>query len=148
MPYGVNPISGEVVGKPAGCKCDCLACLAGHFCLNGTVTPEPCGKGKYTNPGQSVCQTCLPGRYCDEEATTEERMNSSKQCSAGLYCVEGLTAESDARNCSEAHYCPQGLFFIMNMKIIVQDTVVKTFFNLCFDRNKKEIYCLTCFFQK
>ena len=108
MSSGFNATSGEVVGIPAKGKGDCLPCDAGHFCLNGTVTPEPCGKGKYTNPGQSVCQTCLAGRYCDSETTTEAEMNATKLCPAGLYCQAGLSNVSDATDCRKAHYCPRG----------------------------------------
>lgn len=108
MPYGFNATSSKVVGTPAKGKGDCLACLAGHFCLNGTVVPEPCGKGKYTNPGQSVCQTCLAGRYCDSETTTETSMNTTKLCPAGKYCRAGLTDVDDATDCQRAHYCPEG----------------------------------------
>ena len=110
MPFGFNETSGVVVGNPAKSKGDCLDCKAGHFCLNGTIEPEPCGKGKYTNPGQSVCQTCLAGRYCDDEATTETAMNTTKLCPAGKYCTTGLKDVSEATDCSRAHYCPEGLY--------------------------------------
>jgi len=109
MPYGYNSTSGQVEGSPAGFKGACLICEAGHFCLNGTVLPYPCGKGKYTNPGQSVCQQCLAGRYCDSETTTETAMNTTKLCPAGQYCTVGLKDVSEATNCSKAHYCPEGM---------------------------------------
>lgn len=112
MPYGYNSSSGEVVGNPAGNKGDCLECLAGNFCLNSTVLPYPCGTGKYTNPGQSVCQTCLAGHYCDSGTTTETAMNTTKQCPAGKYCTTGLKNVSEATDCSKAHYCPQGLWLV------------------------------------
>lgn len=111
MPFGFN--SSEVVGTPAGNKGACLVCLAGHFCLNGTVQPHPCGKGKYTNPGQSVCQTCLAGRYCDSETTTETQMNTTLLCPAGKYCGAGLKDVSEATDCRKAHYCPEGLHFVV-----------------------------------
>lgn len=109
MPYGYNSTSGQVEGSPAGFKGACLICEAGHFCLNATVLPYPCGKGKYTNPGQSVCQQCLAGRYCDSETTTETAMNTTKLCPAGQYCTVGLKDVSEATNCSKAHYCPEGM---------------------------------------
>lgn len=108
MPYGHNKTASTTFGKPAGYQDDCLPCLAGHYCLNATVTPSPCGKGFFTKPGQSVCKKCLPGRYCDSETTTETEMNATMQCPKGKYCKGGLSNVTEATPCSTAHYCPQG----------------------------------------
>ncbi len=35
-------------------------------------------------------------------------MYANKKCTAGKYCAGGLTALSEATNCSKAHYCPEG----------------------------------------
>ena len=99
----------KLLGAQLDSKVPVWTVKQGHFCLNGTVTPYPCGKGKYTNPGQSVCQKCLAGRYCDSETTTETAMNTTLLCPAGKYCTVGLKDVSEAEACSKAHYCPEGL---------------------------------------
>ena len=108
MPYGHSAALGKTVGTPAGYQSHCLPCSAGHYCLNATVVPQPCGRGFYTRLGQSVCQICLPGRYCSDNSTTEGNMNTTMQCPAGKYCKSGLKSVSEATPCSTAHYCPQG----------------------------------------
>ena len=58
MPSGYNSTGGSSIGTAAGYQSDCLACPAGYYCLNATVTPSKCGKGYFTKLGQSVCQVC------------------------------------------------------------------------------------------
>lgn len=55
MPNGADA-SGVLKGQPAGVQDDCIECPGGSYCLNATITPQPCGVGFYTKPGQSVCQ--------------------------------------------------------------------------------------------
>jgi len=110
MPNGVNTTSNTLIGSPAGYQDDCKPCLAGHYCLNATITPKPCGKGFFTKPGQSVCKICLPGRYCSNDTTTETAMNTTMQCPKGKYCKGGLKDVSEATDCNKAHYCPLGEF--------------------------------------
>ena len=108
MPYGYSASLGVTVGTPAGYQSNCLPCPGGHYCLNATVVPVECGQGYYTKPGQSVCQECLPGRFCSSNSTTEANMNATMQCPAGKYCKGGLKDVAEATPCSTAHYCPQG----------------------------------------
>ena len=109
MPYGKNTTSNTSNGIAAGYQSDCLACTMGYYCLNATIKPYPCGKGKYSKSGQSICPSCPNGRYCDVEATGFDEMEANKTCPAGKYCDGGLKDVSEAKNCTEAHYCPQGI---------------------------------------
>lgn len=108
MPYGKNVTSSKSNGVAAGYQADCLPCTMGFYCLNATISPFPCGKGKYSKSGQSVCRSCPAGRYCDLEATGFNEMEVNKTCPAGKYCSGGLKDVNEATDCSKAHYCPQG----------------------------------------
>ena len=108
MPYGKNTTGNTSNGRAAGYQYDCLSCTMGYYCLNATITPYRCGKGKYSKSGQSVCQSCPVGRYCDLEATGYDEMEANKTCPAGQYCGGGLKDVSEATNCSKGHYCPPG----------------------------------------
>lgn len=107
MPYGVD-INGTLVGTTAGYESDCLECTGGSYCLSMTVTPDPCGVGNYSEPGQSSCLPCEPGYYCDNDTTSYVDMINNKKCPAGLYCVGALRSLDEATNCSNAKYCPEG----------------------------------------
>lgn len=108
MPYGKNTTNNTSNGVAAGYQSDCLQCTMGYYCLNATISPYTCGKGKYSKSGQSDCPDCPAGRYCDLEATGFDEMEANKTCPAGKYCGGGLKDVSDAKNCSRAYYCPQG----------------------------------------
>lgn len=109
MPYGKNTTGNNSSGEAAGYQSDCLPCPMGYYCLNATIVPYACGKGKYSKSGQSVCPSCPAGRYCDQDATGFDDMESNKTCPAGRYCSGGLTDVGEATDCSKAHYCPQGM---------------------------------------
>ena len=108
MPYGKNTTGNTSNGVAAGYQSDCLPCTMGHYCLNATISPYPCGKGKYSKSGQSDCPACPAGRYCDLDATGFDEMEANKTCPAGKYCNGGLKNVSEAKNCSKAYYCPEG----------------------------------------
>ena len=108
MPYGRNITANVTDGVAAGYQSDCLPCTMGYYCLNATINPYPCGKGKYSETSQSLCQTCPAGRYCDLEATGVNELHARKSCPAGKYCKGGLKDVSEATSCSKAHYCPNG----------------------------------------
>ena len=66
------------------------SCRQGHFCPEGTVSPED--------------NTCPPGTY-----SNARNLTSASQCSvcpAGLYCLAGSASPSG--QCSRGHYCPAG----------------------------------------
>lgn len=109
MFFGIfNALSSDVVGIFVKGKGDCFFCRVGYFCFNGIVISEFCGKGKYINFGQLVCQICLVGRYCDNEIIFEVEMNVIKLCFVGRYCSVGLLDESDVIDCSKVYYCLEG----------------------------------------
>lgn len=107
MPHGVD-VNGTLIGSTAGYESDCWECPGGSFCLSMTVTPDPCGVGNYSEPGQSGCLSCEPGYYCDNDTTSYVDMINNKRCPAGLYCGGGLRSLDEATNCSLAKYCPEG----------------------------------------
>ena len=53
--------AGQQVATPAD-----FFCTLGHYCPVGTADPVPCPPGYYQDEIlQSVCKSCLPGKYCD-----------------------------------------------------------------------------------
>ena len=65
---------------------DANICTKGHFCPQGTASPEQCPPGTY-NPGtglqaQSECLNCTGGRFCPDYAMTSISSTTHK-CSAG-----------------------------------------------------------------
>ena len=115
------------VSCPAGTWCnasattdptaDDLLCPAGHFCPNGTVTPEPCPAGTfrpYTGAKEpSECDACPAGRYCPAGST------STIVCAAGKYCPTNMTetvfgvtltvGSALEAVCPAGYYCPGGI---------------------------------------
>ena len=55
---------GQSSSTPAG-----LLCLEGHYCEQGSAAPTYCPAGEYqTSTGQSSCDPCPAGYYCDPAA--------------------------------------------------------------------------------
>lgn len=89
---------------------DCLQCPAGNWCQTGsTIDGLACEAGSFSPPGASVCSTCQVGYYCDENATTQSDMLSTKPCPAGLYCPTGLDVEPSGalHSCARGYFCVQ-----------------------------------------
>ena len=62
---------------------DANICPEGYYCPTGTVDPEPCPKGRYSNStglqGEVDCVLCPGGYYCDAVGLTEP----TGPCAAG-----------------------------------------------------------------
>ncbi|KAH3741464.1 hypothetical protein DPMN_048189, partial [Dreissena polymorpha] len=72
-----------------------LECWPGHYCEEGVTIPVFCPNGTYQpNSGQSVCEICDPGFYCN-------------LASGGQTTCNGLAITTPA-NCTMGHYCPLG----------------------------------------
>ena len=55
-------------GQKASTPAD-LQCWKGHFCEQGSAIPVQCPNGTYqVNWGQSSCNDCPPGYFCDASA--------------------------------------------------------------------------------
>lgn len=69
-----------------------------------------CEKGNYSDTGATSCTTCAPGRYCNQNATSETYMNSELICPAGTECPGGMSYQPDLVTdpCRQGHYCPRG----------------------------------------
>ena len=76
-------------------------CPKGHYCLAGDATPRLCVSGSFQDQlGQSSCQPCTAGYYCD--STSEPAVSvSGSVCSEGHYCPQGTRFASE-------HPCPLG----------------------------------------
>lgn len=71
-------------------------CPEGHYCIQGSSKPEPCGNGTYMNhTGASTCYICPAGRYCVNR-------DRADVCLQGYYCPEGTGADLQP--------CPTGTF--------------------------------------
>ena len=90
---------------------DCKECWAGYYCpKEGTVTPQPCLKGKYSSPGAYNCTICKVGFYCPSNTTSYVAMSGTYICPAGLHCPYGLTVQPDlvSHSCPKGSYCVRG----------------------------------------
>lgn len=71
-------------------------CPEGHYCIQGSSKPEPCGNGTYMNhTGASACYVCPAGHYCVNR-------DRADVCLQGYYCPEGTGADLQP--------CPTGTF--------------------------------------
>ncbi|KAF7241191.1 Sushi, von Willebrand factor type A, EGF and pentraxin domain-containing protein 1, partial [Varanus komodoensis] len=90
---------------------DCIPCPGGYHCPEmGTITPYPCGAGKFSDPGATSCSPCLVGHFCADTDTSREAMLLRMVCPAGMLCPEGLAAAPSVGGnaCPRGYYCPQG----------------------------------------
>lgn len=99
---------------PSGSIGDAGICPAGSYCPSGTVDPQPCPSGYYSNTtgltADTECTLCDYGKYCDTTGLIEP----TADCDAGFYCLLGATVpnnpteDSTGGPCPVGHYCPQG----------------------------------------
>ena len=86
-------------------------CQVGHFCVSGTLAPESCPSGTFSNSrglrNIQECTNCTPGMFCNGSALTAP----SGDCWPRYYCSgraehpapqDGITGG----NCTPGHYCP------------------------------------------
>jgi hypothetical protein len=85
----------------------CKVCIRGHFCSQGSSTPQGCPSGTWSSAigltSSARCLICPVGSYC--------RTGSSVPsiCPAGRYGdVEGLADSLCAGACSTGHFCESG----------------------------------------
>ncbi|XP_040546472.1 zonadhesin-like isoform X6 [Gallus gallus] len=105
------PIGTYRVEHGARVAADCVPCPGGYHCPDlGTVTPQTCGAGKFSDRGSASCLPCSVGHYCASEHTSREVMLLAMVCPAGLRCPEGqaVAPEANANSCPRGFYCPQG----------------------------------------
>ncbi|XP_019743138.1 zonadhesin [Hippocampus comes] len=88
-------------------------CPHGFFCSAGTLVPQPCPKGTFSDQSgltdESQCRSCSPGFYCSETGLSAV----SGPCLAGFYCLEGSQKAAPISSvsggvCPAGHYCPEG----------------------------------------
>lgn len=86
----------------------CVTCTAGYKCsIAGTITPDPCPAGKYSDAGSDECSDCPAGYYCGAGSTP----SSMQACPAGTFCsgaVETRPVVGSERLCTAGYYCPEG----------------------------------------
>ncbi|XP_058655214.1 SCO-spondin isoform X4 [Onychostoma macrolepis] len=82
-------------------------CPAGSFCPPGSVHPQPCPSGTYSNSTglqhAEKCVHCPPGYYCLGTNST----SPSGPCFAGYYCTGG-SATPVQHEAEEGHYSLEG----------------------------------------
>lgn len=101
-------------------------CTQGHFCIEGSISPERCLSGTYQDDtGQFGCKGCPVGYFCDNTLNPVVLYNSAN-CPVGHYCPENTThsteypcplgtfsnatnlvASSECQACSGGKYCSQ-----------------------------------------
>ncbi|KAL0973027.1 hypothetical protein UPYG_G00197910 [Umbra pygmaea] len=89
-------------------------CPVGHYCPTGTIHPQPCPVGTFSNltklVSQNSCETCSPGFYCDKSGLTAP----AGECWEGFYCWHGAVVpnnpirDSTGGPCPPGYYCPKG----------------------------------------
>ena len=81
-------------------------CPPGHYCVEGTLYPEQCPNGTYSNSSRnkdiSNCHECDPTRFCSENGLTAP----DGDCTAGFYCPPGQV-KGDANPCEPGYFCPK-----------------------------------------
>ena len=89
---------------PVECSSDTLL----GYCPAGSIVPEPCPAGRFSNSTLTRmvsiddCVFCPEGKYCTGGII-------SGDCSAGFFCDFGAEmAEDPAKACPKGHYCPAG----------------------------------------
>ncbi|GIQ81354.1 hypothetical protein KIPB_002301, partial [Kipferlia bialata] len=106
--------SGSSVSNPGA-----TICPVGNYCPAGSADPLPCPAGEYqSSTGQSTCDECLEGYYCEEECATPEECPAGSYCPAGttrateflcpsgtMSLVTGITQSSDCTSCAAGSYC-------------------------------------------
>ena len=80
-------------------------CTPGHFCREGSVTPELCEAGKWNpNTHQSNCRLCPEGYYCELQNSSSPLIDYSKYpCPEGYFCPNGTKY-------AKQFGCPPGTF--------------------------------------
>ena len=84
-------------------KKDCVPCLPGYFCTNGTSIPtQLCDPGSFCPQGSSSSvKKCPVGSYCPEGSA------HPIPCDGGTYCPRN-SLSSPTGNCSEGYFCKKG----------------------------------------
>ncbi|KAF4141759.1 hypothetical protein GN958_ATG09004 [Phytophthora infestans] len=90
-----------------------------YYCIEASVTPKPCGRGKFSTSGSKACSTCEAGYFCYSEATSAANMRSNAvgwsapgalygTCYNGTYCPAGSDSEPalEMDACPPGYYCP------------------------------------------
>ncbi|TSQ58043.1 Sodium channel subunit beta-3 [Bagarius yarrelli] len=84
-----------------GGKEDCVVCLEGHYCQEGSSKPLPCPPTTFRQfkGGQRLedCAVCPAGYFCPHSATVHPRV-----CGTGSYSDEG---SEECLPCLPGHYC-------------------------------------------
>lgn len=86
-------------------------CPEGHFCVEGTPTPQQCPPGTFRNStgAESIaqCLDCTPGWFCAGYGNNQP----TAQCEPGYYCPEFSRASVSTPTgyrCPIEHKCPRG----------------------------------------
>jgi len=89
-----------------------INCGAGQYCPLGTITPELCPVGTYSdavnNPDSRSCTKCPSGFYCGSKGMIGTSL-TGQECDAGFYCIEGAT-RPDPTDGITGKICPAGGF--------------------------------------
>ncbi|XP_024910937.1 uncharacterized protein LOC112486963 [Cynoglossus semilaevis] len=75
-------------------------CSMGHFCPEGSGSPQPCGIGSFLPESgassPSHCLPCTPGKYCQSPGAPQP----TGLCSAGFFCSGGADSPTPRANSS------------------------------------------------
>lgn len=87
--------------NPPNTAIDCLHSMAFSFFQLGLAR-------------ESECQLCPPGKYCSGAGVDSFPSNTSGNCDAGFYCVQGVNTPRPSQNftgiggiCPPGAYCPE-----------------------------------------
>ncbi|PFH31737.1 GCC2 and GCC3 domain-containing protein [Besnoitia besnoiti] len=107
---------GFVCAMPGLTEGDKTPCPVGHYCEQGTHTPEKCPSGTFSSATHATdvswCSPCSPGHFCDDAGLQTPK----GECEAGYFCLQGAmearppSADPPGWNgeCPPGYYCPAG----------------------------------------
>ena len=112
---------------------DFSPCPSGHFCPENTTyaIEYPCPAGTY-NPfpnriSQDDCLRCPAGEFCEGEGLNQ----TSGNCSAGHYCVEGSATRTPIDS-EQGSVCPPGFFCPEGILCCCRSNVKHNIYSRCF----------------
>jgi hypothetical protein len=95
--------NGSYIKNPNTPTCECVPCIAGSFCLDGSM--QTCGKKMYSNAGSSNCIPCV---NIIENSTLQDIASNSSNCP--VICNSGLYLDNNVcKECPDNHWCKENI---------------------------------------
>lgn len=115
-------------------------CSVGHYCPEHSAAPVICPSGWFQeNQGQSSCDLCPAGYYCDNSYGVV-LINDTIKCPEGHYCPPGELSQKShlILICASVSYYGKG--FNNFLKAILRGCLL-SFLTVLFKKNANTDYC-------